>query len=230
MLGNTFLIAERVRENKDGTISLDIVAGSPAAESAIRSLSSRQGRSEPIGFAYRNNGLIVRVRDAEATTEGERQVWTIALTPETIHYGGALGDMTYQTQGKTYSPDDLAKLRGGRILLNNPPPVKERRGWSDDFMLESFIRGNNKPVSAEQCIIQDVYQQHKDDPERFLQLARLASIFFLRAGDVVAEILHLSLGPISGGKVHVQFQGRRRRVYDNVEPTIIEIEGDCPLE
>ena len=46
----------------------------------------------------------------------------------------------------------------------------------------------------------------------------------------MAEILHPSLGPVRDGKVHVQFKGRRRRVYSNVEPKVIEIEGDCPLE
>ncbi len=97
-------------------------------------------------------------------------------------------------------------------------------------MLEHYIRGSNKPVSVDHCVVQAMYQQHKSDPQLFLQLARLAAVFFLKAGDVVAEVLHLSLGPISGNKVHVQFQGRRRRVYDNREPTVIEIEGDCVLE
>ena len=63
-------------------------------------------------------------------------------------------------------------------------------------MLEHYIRGSNKPVSVDHCVIQAMYQQHKSDPTLFLQLARLAAIFFLKAGDVVAEVLHLSLGPI----------------------------------
>jgi len=228
-LDKTFFTAERVRENKDATISIEVVAQDSTDESALRNLRDRRGgRAEPIGFAHRNNGLIVRVREMEATTEGERQLWTITLAPEDTQHGGALGDVTYQTQGRTYTPDDLAKLRGGRILLNNPPPAPERRGWSDDLMLEHYIRGSNVPI--DHCIIQAMYKQHKDNPTLFMQLARLAAVFFLRASDVVAEVLHLSLGPVSDGTVHVQFKGRRRRVYDNVDPKVIEIEADCVLE
>ena len=60
-LGNTFFTAERVRENKDGTISVAIVAKDSSDESALRNLRDRRGgRSEPIPFAHRNNGLIVQ--------------------------------------------------------------------------------------------------------------------------------------------------------------------------
>jgi hypothetical protein len=229
-LGNVFFTAERVRENKDGTITVEIVAKDSTDESALRNLRNhRGGRSDPIGFAHRNNGLIVQVREVEATTEGERQLWTLTLAPEETKYGGSLGDVTYQTQNKTYTPDDLAKLRGGRILLNNPPPPPpERRGWNEDLMLEHYIRGSNR--SVDHCIVQAMWKPFKQNPKLFLQLARLASVFSLHASDVAAEILDLSLGPISDGKVHVQFKGRRRRVYANVEPKVIEIEGDCVLE
>ena len=82
-LGGTFFTAERVRENKDATISVEIVAQDSTDESALRNLRDRRGgRSEPIGFAHRNNGLIVRLREMEATTEGERQLWTLTLAPE----------------------------------------------------------------------------------------------------------------------------------------------------
>lgn len=165
----------------------------------------------------------------EATTEGERQLWTLTLAPDDQH-GGSLTEMACQSQGKTYTPDEIAKLRGGRILLNNPPPIQDRGDWSQDFVLESLIRGSNKPVSVDRCVVQTMWKELKDKPTLFLHLARLVAVFQLKTSNVVAEILHLSLGPISEGKLHVQFKGRRRPMYSNVDPKVIEIEGDCPLE
>jgi hypothetical protein len=60
-------------------------------------------------------------------------------------------------------------------------------------------------------------------------VARLNAVFFLKAAGIVEQVLELSLGPISEGKVHVRFRGIRRQVYVNIEPAVIEIEGDCPL-
>jgi hypothetical protein len=70
---------------------------------------------------------------------------------------------------------------------------------------------------------------YKDKPRTFLQLARLKAIFFLKAAGIVEQVLELSLGPISQNKVHVRFRGRRRQADLDIDPTVIEIEGDCPL-
>ncbi len=96
-------------------------------------------------------------------------------------------------------------------------------------MLESHIRGMNTPASATDCVIRAVYKEYKSDPRLFLQLARLAAIYFLKAGGVVEQVRRLTLGPLRKGKAHVVFQGVRRRKYSNVEPVVIELEGDCPL-
>ncbi|MEM8720932.1 MAG: hypothetical protein AAGE84_16815 [Cyanobacteria bacterium P01_G01_bin.39] len=62
----------------------------------------------------------------------------------------------------------------------------------------------------------------------YLELSRLAAIFYLKAADVVEQILELSLELIEQDKVIVKFKGKRRRKgYVNQEPTIIEITGEC---
>ena len=85
-------------------------------------------------------------------------------------------------------------------------------------MLEHYIRGSNKAVSVDRCIVQAMWKPFKDKPTLFLQLARLAAVFQLKVSDVVAEILHLSLGPTSGGKVHVQFKGAGGRYTAMLNP------------
>src|SRR5262249_32768749 len=133
------------------------------------------------------------------------------------------------------SVDDIARLRAGRILLNDPPPVDTTQPPSEDqeliegTMLEALIRGNSTPVSATDCIIRTLYRDRDQWGDEFLRIARLGAIFMLKAGGVVEQIHRLLLGPLRGGKVHVDFEGARRKMYTNLDPTIIRVEGDCPL-
>lgn len=152
-----------------------------------------------------------------------------------IECGWSIMDVSWQTEGKTYTPEDLSRLRAGRILLNDPPPLADDErpvspSQMHELMLESHIRGTSNPVSVEHCIVQVIYRNIGNEPEKFLRLARLASIYFLKAGEAVEHILELTLGPITNGSVHVKFRGRRRQVASNVEPAVIEVEGDCPLK
>ena len=53
------------------------------------------------------------------------KLWSMVLVPEAVEYGGGSMEMALNTGGKTYSADDIARLRAGRLLLNAPPPVEE---------------------------------------------------------------------------------------------------------
>jgi hypothetical protein len=234
LLDTQFYQAESVRQS-EGNWVVAIRSTSAEDDAYLSGLHPHHfGRSRPMPFAHRNDGSLVTLKGVESVSEGGDQVWTITLVPEDIEYGGNMMDMAYRAQGREYTPEDFARLRAGRILLNDPPPIRDddsnRLDRMSDAMLESFIRGHNNPVSVEHCIVRVIYGSAGNDPERFLRLARLASIYFLKAGNAVERILELTLGPIRDGKVHVCFRGRRRKVASNVEPAVIEVEGDCPLE
>lgn len=235
LLGTHFYQAESVRQSADGSLVATIRSVDAEEDAHLSGLKPRHGgRSRPIAFAHRNDGFVVTVKSVESISEGGQQVWTVTLVPESIDYGGSIMDMAYQTEGRKYTPEDFAQLRAGRVLLNDPPPFNDddHRGLDrmQEAMFESFIRGSNNPVSVEQCIIPLVHRSVPDNPERFMRLARLAAIYFLKAGNVAERILDLTLGPIRDGKVHVRFRGQRRKVASNVEPAVITIEGDCTLE
>lgn len=235
LLDTQFYESETVRQTGDGDWVVEIRSNSAEEDAHLGGLQPQQfGRSRPIPFAHRNDGFLVTVKSVESVSQGGQQLWTITLTPEDIEYGGSIMDVTWQTEGKTYRPEDFARLRAGRILLNDPPPIEDDGPVSHDqmheLMLESHIRGTSNPVSIEHCIVQVIYRSIGDNPEKFLRLARLASIYFLKAGGAVERILELALGPIKDGSVHVRFKGRRRQAASNVEPAVIEVEGDCPLQ
>jgi hypothetical protein len=99
----------------------------------------------------------------------------------------------------------------------------------EDAMLESHISGSGTPASVGQCVIHVAHKSFGSNPHFCLVVARLLATYFIRAAWIAEEILELDLGPITDGKVHVRFRGRRRRRAMNVEPDIIELEGDCVL-
>lgn len=231
LLDTKFYEGDTVRQTATGEWVAEIQSTGAEDDAYLGGLKPQHfARSRPIAFAHRNDGFLAAVKSVESVSRGGQQVWIVSMIPEDIHYGM---DMAYQATGKLYTPDDFARLRAGRILLNDPPPLKDdhRSAFdrTNEIMLESFIRGSNNPVSVERCIVQVIYQGFKGDSERFLRLARLASIYFLKAGNVAEQILDLTLGPIREGKVHVRFRGRRRQAPSNVELVVIETEGECPL-
>jgi hypothetical protein len=237
LLNTRFYEARAVRQNKDRTFSVAIHSRSADVDAAVNGLRPHHfGRGTPIPFAHANDAGIVTVKDVEMVSEGNGQLWTVSLTPQDVEYGGGVMEMALNMAGQHYSPDDIARLRAGRILLNDPPPLGDKappggnQALLEGAMLESHIQGINTPASAKDCIIQAVYKQYKEQPRLFLQLARLAAIYFLKASGVVEHVRKLTLGPLRKSKVHVVFQGVRRKKYGNVEPTMIELEGDCSLD
>lgn len=234
-LGTSFYETTSVTENTDGSITVELPTSNAEEEANIRRLRPGQfGRTDPIPFAHGNNGMLVRVSDVKSVSSGDSQSWTIALKPEDIQYGGGMMEATYQSDSGRYSPEDFARMRAGRLLLNDPPPMPDddaRINQMDrvhDAMMESYIRGSNSPVSVEHCAVRVAHDSFGDKPE-FLQFARLLAIYFIRCGGVAEEVLELSLGSTNNDEVHVKFRGRRRRVASNVDPAIIEVEGVCPL-
>jgi len=229
MLDTDFFSAKTVKQSKDGTITLDIVSNGPETDAAVsRFRPGPYGRGQPVPYAFRNDGMLVRVGDVESVSRGNAHVWTVTIKPEPGQQGN-MTDMAFSTGTKSYSPDDLAKLRGKRILLNDPPAREGRRGGFDESsLLESFI-GMNSPAQATACAIQKAYARRQKADEVFLRVARLLAIFMLKTRGVCEHVLALRLGPVRDGRCQVKFRGRRRKVYDNMEPSVIEIEGDCPL-
>jgi hypothetical protein len=236
LLNARFYEARTVCQNKDRSFSVEIHSRSADVDAAMSALRPHHfGKGTPIPFAYANDAWVVTVKDVEMISDGKGQLWTVSLTLQDVEYGGSIMEMALNMGGRNYSSEDIARLRAGRILLNDPPPVGDKalpggdQALLQSALLESHIQGMNTPASAKDCIIRAVYKEYKGQPLLFLQLARLAAIYSLKASGVVEQVRQLTLGPLRKGKVHVVFQGVRRRKYSNVDPEVINLEGDCPL-
>lgn len=225
-----FLIAEKFERRGSDKIHVELTPVTPEDEASFNRLrSSLNGfHKDPIPFAYQNDGGFAEVIEASSVSKGGRNVWTFELTVEEIQTGH-WSDVTYNSNGRSYTPDDVAKLKAGRILIGEPPkPEPGRRGGSSGYdFLESFLGNDSRSkVKTDHCLIQQ-FLAGKLINQTSLQLARLEVVHVLKSAGIVDDILELSLGPLSGEQLPVKFRGARRSRYAGQPAETIGVSGVC---
>ncbi|RKU38798.1 hypothetical protein C6496_04650 [Candidatus Poribacteria bacterium] len=218
-------------------ISLELLPESPEETAFLRSLRTHIGqaftRDVFIAFALGEDAAWVKPQEVVQIASGSQTVWKIILKAERQKQNGSLlGDFTFGT----ISPDKMAEMRAKRILLDEkletiPGDFQNRTGPAGLFneaTLEMFVRGGNGfQISASS--IPSLYRSFGQTGKRFEKFARLTSVLQLKLSNTVEEILKLDLKLLNSKEVQVGFRGRRPRRYTNVEPSIIEFNGVCPL-
>lgn len=234
LLNEHFFQIETYSQDSDGKLTIQIPSKSVEDDAVIQSLRPNLEQSQSVKFAYQNDGMLVKVKTVEATPREDYKIWTLTLEPKNLKPNGYPLEQPSKGPKQVYSPDDIAKLKVRRLLLNDPPKLLMLRdaqmfspALAERERLENLIKGSATPVSVEDCVIQAVYPRYKDRPGVFLELSRLQAIFFLKAAGIVEQVQELAIGPISQGKVHVRFRGKRRQAQS--ELAVIEVEGDCLL-
>jgi hypothetical protein len=123
--------------------------------------------------------------------------------------------------------DEIAQMRAGRLLVNDPPP-RTYRELGHEMMLESAIAGGAHNYQAKGCVIQETFKRYGKTPE-WKEMARLKAIFLLKMTGTVEHVIKLELEAARENNVHVCFRGRRAKRYSNREAETIEIDGNCEL-
>ncbi len=229
MLGRHYFLAQSVKSNKDGTISLVISPASGDEEANLANMRpGLYGGGSTLPYAWNNDAGSARVREVESEMAGGRHFWTITLAPQDGGSGGNFGDVSIETNGRRYTGEDIAKLRAGRILLNHPPEEPGKgHNYGTDGILESYIRGSSGRCEVRGSPIRQVYSEHGRS-RNWKQFARLKAIFTLKASGTVDRILELTLGAVRAGKLSVKFRGRRSQ-SGSEKSSDMEIQGECPL-
>lgn len=229
MLGDHFFRADAVRHCADGTVEVTTTTSGGEDAAFLAALRTpRLGGGSDLPFAANNDSHVVRVRSVESEAAGGRQVWALALSIEDDRLGGGGMDVTYNMGGKTYMPDDIARMRAGRILLNDPPPrAGPGRGYSAEDSLLGIIEGSGR-YPARECVLRSVFASHGKDPN-WKEFARLKSIFLLKATGTFEHVLELKIGAVRSGKVGVKFRGRRPEQYGRGGGSTVEVTGACVL-
>jgi hypothetical protein len=229
MIDRFFFPARSVQQAQDGTFTVKIAPASTEEEADLESLRpQRHGGGGSVPFAVRNDAHLVRVRACEKDLSGKDAIWTLTLAPEGSGFGGNGIEATINEGGNVHTPEEVARLRAGRILLNDPPPkASEDRGHKHFSLLEGAIAGSGRH-QARECVIRSVYASHGKSTS-WRELARLQAIFLLKATGTVDHVLDLTIGSVRAGTASVIFRGRRRPRYTEQEPPLIQLSGTCPL-
>lgn len=224
MLGDNFFLAESVRHQSEGKLEIVISPGNGDEEAELATLRPTQyGGRRTLPFAVNNDAHLVRVEQVNTETKAGGQQWTVSLTATAIGSSNPMNEVT----ANGVSPDEIARRRAGRILVNDPPPV-DRRGYSTDSMIEGFIEGQGE-YSVKECVVRSVFKLHGQSPD-WKAFARLKSVFLLKMTGTVEHVLELTIGTVRSQKVAVTFRGRRGQRYSNMPPATIEINGSCSLD
>ena len=218
-------------------ISLELLPESPEGTAFLRTLrrhiNNAFARDAHIALAFREDAAWVKPQEIVETASSSQIVWKTVFNEERHRQNDDLfGEMTFGS----FSPDKMAEMRARRILLDEklgelPPDFQNRTGPASLFnevTLEMFVGGGNGfQISASS--IPSVYRSLGQTVGRFEKFARLTSVLQLKLSNTVDEILKLDLKLLNSKEVQVGFRGRRPRQYSNVEPSIIEFNGVCPL-
>ena len=150
-LEERYFETERLERHGKSKISLRVIPRSPEDEAALEHLRSFvEGRNKAIGYAYQNDGGLVRIDKMSSVSQAGTNHWVIEVTIAEDSGLGYMSEMTYNQ----YSPDDIAEMRAGRLLINGPPPPRRRSGGINDGYIESVIAGrSDSPVQTGECII-----------------------------------------------------------------------------
>ncbi len=218
-------------------ISLELLPESPEDTAFLRSLRSHISevfaRDIFIALALGEDAAWVTPKEVVQTASGSQIVWKVVLNVERHRKNGnPLGEITFGS----FSPDKIAEMRAKRILLNEklgelPQDFQNQTGPAglfNEVSLEVFVRGSNGfQISA--STIPFLYRSIGRTVGRFEKFARLISVLHLKLSNTVEEILKLDLKLLNPEQVEIKFKGRRSKRYVNVEPSIIEFDGICPL-
>ena len=230
-LHDRYYKAELFEHQGKADILLRLSTDSAEDDAALNRLRPRQeGRGETVGIAYQNEGGLARINKMTSASKGDGNLWSIEMTIEDGQRGGMMNDISYNFNNQHYSPDDIAELRAGRMLINNPPPPRRRsRGFSYDHFESMIAHSDGSLPRTDECIIQKIVSDNRDNLGNALNWARLEAVFCLKATRTVESVLELSLGPITDKSLHVRFRGQRPFRYHGESPEIITIEGECEL-
>ena len=219
-------------------ISLDLFPETPGETAFLRSLRNNPNSGsarDALAFALQEDAAWVIPQEVVQNTSGSQTIWKIVL--KNVGNGQASTFFDEMAIGNV-SSDQIAAMRARRILLNEKPtvdrPSLNQVNASDQEMLESFVHGpglsrHETSIQVLESPIPNLYRNFGQSVGRFQKFARLASVLFLKLSRTVENILELEFELLNPEQLRVRFKGRRRRRYANAEPSIIQVDGICPL-
>jgi hypothetical protein len=194
----------------------------------LENLANRRFGLPTVDFSFGTTAMRSRLNSVVRTFEDGKDRFTLVLSADAQHQGSM---MEMATNG--VSADDIARLRARRILLAETLPAPSghaSRGFGEEGMLETLVRGLHAPVSVEHSPLPVLFRSiGATNKSHFLAAAKLTAVLWLRLSGTVAHVFELEMKFKGANALTVRFRGARNRVYTNREPEIITVDGVCSL-
>ncbi len=215
-------------------ISLELLPESSEEEALLRtwraSINSMFNSKPIFAFALGDDAAWVSPKEVSQTMAGSQVVWKVVLKegspPQNEDFFG-------NTTFANISPDHIAEMRARRLLLDEKLEAVTSSLNQPNLMnqatLELFIRGMGSSRQVLQSPLPDLYQSFGPTGGRFEKFARLISVLYLKLSNTVQTVLQLDLELRNPKQLQVKFRGRRPQQAINIRPSIIEVNGICPL-
>ena len=213
MLNDNFFRTDSIKNPQDRSIILQLLPIEDREQIAeLKSLHPGEFHNrKQITYADQSEVGIMQVSSVESESSAGKTSFKIMLTPtQRSQNSGFAMEINYNN----YSADEMARLRARLMLLGEPLPKD----------LEQFF-----PTTQVEEIFPELWVKLQTQPRLFLPKAWLKAVYSLKMNGIVEDVLKLELGPINNKVMPVRFRGRRRQVYANREPSIINFEGSCTL-
>jgi hypothetical protein len=225
-LNETFFLTKSVVTQADQSVILHISPSDLEQEAVLRGLhSGRFHHKKQIPYAYQNEAAVMQVETVLSESVAGKTVFVVTLKPsQQSQESGNISEINFFNG---YSADQIAELRARLLLLNEIPANQSK---NDSFLTTQFINGYNSVLKVEKGIFPELWVRLKTQPKLFLPQARLAAVYHLKMSHTVEHILELKLGPLKNDVMPVRFRGRRKQVYSNQTPAVIEVVGKCALD
>jgi hypothetical protein len=184
-------------------------------------LNSLRGSRDRVIVGYEASVALCEVTKSTHISAGEKNNWDVSLhvnsTDFTPSIEMGLGNI---------SADELAEMRGRRLLLNENP-TKDTTDLNQ-ITREILVAGQDTIVKVNRSPFPELYKSYKSRPGTFLEVAWVHAATMLKLSAVVEQIQNLTL-VLKGRSLDVDFTGVRKKVYQNAPPHQVRINGACVL-
>lgn len=219
-----FVRMERIR-SAGKNVSLSIV---PLTSREAGAITEFERSRVPIGLAYNETALMVRMRSLEKIIEQGREVWHLEFEVDEQAMSGGV----FEFNLSSFSAEQIAELRARRLLLNEK--LSQSIGMRpNDLTLQlienSVAGGSNHEFAIMGSPFPGLFSEMKDETSRFLEAARLTAVLLLLLTRTVHSIDNLDLRMHSPTELSVNFKGTRPPRYAREDPLEIAVDGICKL-
>ncbi len=218
------IVAPLVDFSREGKALKVVLA--PRSTDEASALGVLQHSRKQIGIAYNLTAMRAAVRGfREYLKDGQDLVAVDVIEDEPSGYPM---EMSYNG----VSADEIAVLRARRVLLDEKLTSRSGPGGLvdklNDMTFDSFVSGRiGSSIAVTGSPIPPLVRSAAVLDDEILVIARLTCVLLLQASQTVERISRLDLEAVKGG-VSVEFTGVRKRQYQNVAPTIVNVSGICP--